>query len=196
MTGDALRERAVHFLFFYPDVEALAGVVPWVFEPSAFVPGDVHQRFPGIVGPKDMAVDVGSVMGVTDDVLFDEMTVGVTHGSVGFQPLSVDVFFGNGFGSIRAGRPSGGVPFTDSPLVEEIAFAPFEMGDFPAAAPAVNGLLGRMGMEEFHQFLNGKDVVVVIFGAGRGRDLCLQLLNGGDERSQDFGNFFEWYSFS
>lgn len=196
MAGDALRERTVHFPLFYPDVEALAGVVPGVLEPAAFFPGDVHQRFSGIIGPEDMGVHVGSVMSVTDNVLFDEMTVGGTHGLIGLQALAVDVFFGNRFRGIFAGRPAGGIPFADGALMEEIALAFFEMRDFPAAAPAVDGLFGRMWLEEFHQFLNGKDVVVIILRTFLDSDFCLQLLNGGDERSQDFGNFFKGYSFS
>ena len=196
MAGDALRKRTVYLPLFYPDVEALPGVVPGILEPAAFFPGNIHQRFPGIIGPKNMGVHVGSVMGVTDDVLFDEMTVWETHGSIGLQALAVDVFFGNGLRGVFAGRTSGSVPFTDGALPEEIALALFEMRDFPAAAPAIDGLPGWMWLEESHQILNGKDVVVIVCRAGRDSDLRLQLLNGGDERSQDFGNFFKGYSFS
>ena len=131
MAGDALRERAVNLPSLYPDVEALPGVVPWVLEIAAFVSGDVHEGFSRVVGTEDVGVDVGAVMGVTDNVFLGEMFVREQHGLVVFQTPAVEVVFGKGFGGVFRGRAAGGVPFPNGAFAEEVLSAFLDAGDLP-----------------------------------------------------------------
>ena len=75
MPADAVWEPCAVGNLLHPDVEALAGVVPGILDPAAFVSLYVHQRLVRVEAPEDVDVDGGAVVGVADDVFAGEMAV-------------------------------------------------------------------------------------------------------------------------
>jgi len=79
MPSDAVRKACAVWYLFHPDVETLAGVVPGVLNPTAFVSLYVHQGLFWVKVPEDVGIDGGAVVGVADDVLAGEMAVFGEH---------------------------------------------------------------------------------------------------------------------
>ena len=117
MPSDAVREPCAVWYLFHPDVETLAGVVPGVLDPTAFVSLYVHQGLVRVEAPEDVGVDGGAVVGIADDVLAGEMSVFGNHRLS--HPAGVDIVNGFVLNFLGGGGAAGLGPDVDLILAEE-----------------------------------------------------------------------------
>ena len=117
MPGEAVRKACAVWYLFHPDVETLAGVVPRVLDPTAFVSLYVHQGLVRVEVPEDVGIDGGAVVGVADDVLAGEMAVFGNHRLS--HPAGVDIVNGFVLNFLGGGGTAGLGPDVDLIFAEE-----------------------------------------------------------------------------
>ena len=102
MPADAVWEPCAVGNLLHPDMETLAGVVPGILDPAAFVSLYVHQRLVRVEASEDVGVDGSAVVGVADYVFAGEMAVLGDHRLL--HPARIDIVDGFGLDFFGRGR--------------------------------------------------------------------------------------------
>jgi len=142
MPADAVWEPCSVGDLLHPDVEALAGVVPGILDPAAFVSLYVHQRLVRVEAPEDVGVDGGAVMSVADNVFAGEMAVLGEHRLL--HPAGIDIVDGFGLDFFGRGRAACLRPDINLIFPEEQLLGSFVIWNQFVVDPAVDGGFGRM----------------------------------------------------